>query len=306
MSDTELLSFPSPFLFENGRLRVMEPADTPTADLFPRLLDGSYDKPFIIEDGQLRYLYFSMTFIQSVMRIDAPDDLDLRYTQKMMGFLLFKRNPGRIALLGLGGGSLAKFCYRALPAATITAIEIDPHVIALRRHFAVPDDDDRFRVICGDATEFVARSCDAIDVLLVDAFDAHGLAQTVASREFFQRARTALSASGILVMNLAGEKSRYIDLVGEAREIFDYQTLLVSVQDDGNHILFAFKQHLFEPDWKQLKQRAMELKAKHRLDFPALVQKMEQSVHGRGSALHRVIDSMARTKKRAAGRNRPV
>jgi spermidine synthase len=306
MSAPELLSVPNPFLLEHSRLRVLEALDTPVDALYARLLDGTYDKPFIIEDGQLRYLHLGITFIQSVMRIDEPDALDLRYTQKMMAFLLFKRAPKQIVLLGLGGGSLAKFCYRTLPAATITAIEIDPDVIALRSYFAIPADDARFCVVRDDATDFIAHRSDAVDVLLVDAFDAEGLALSLASREFFLRAHSALRESGILVMNLAGEKSRYTDIIDEAREVFDYQMILVPVRDDGNHILFAFKQRLFEPDWKQLKQRAKELKAKYGLDFPAFAQKMEHATRGRGSALQRVIDTMARTKKRAAGRNRPA
>ena len=32
----------------------------------------------------------------------------------MMGFLLFKPQPRSIGMIGLGGGSLAKFCYRYL------------------------------------------------------------------------------------------------------------------------------------------------------------------------------------------------
>lgn len=304
VAEPELASFPNPFALAHGRLRALEPADTPVAALHARLLDGSYDKPFIIEDDEHGYLHFGMTFVQSAMRLAAPDALDLRYTQKMMGFLLFKRNPGHIVLLGLGGGSLAKFCYRALPAAAITAVEIDPHVIALRRYFAIPDDDARFRVICGDAAEYLARPGATIDVLLADAFDAEGLARPLASREFFQRAHAALGPSGILVMNLAGEKSRYLDLVDAAGEVFDRQTLLVSVRDDGNHLLYAFKQRLFEPDWKRLMQRAKELQAKHGLDFPAFTQKMEASARGRGTALRRVIDQLGRTRRHAESTGR--
>jgi spermidine synthase len=70
----------------------------------------------------------------------------------MMAFLLFNPRPRRILILGLGGGSLAKFCYRHLPSATITAVEIDPHVMALREEFRVPADDERFRVLQGDGT----------------------------------------------------------------------------------------------------------------------------------------------------------
>ena len=45
----------------------------------------------------------------------------------MMGFLLFQPAPARIAMIGLGGGSLAKYCALKLPEADFTAIERRPH-----------------------------------------------------------------------------------------------------------------------------------------------------------------------------------
>ncbi len=214
------------------------------------------------------------------MDIDQPDELNLRYTQMMMSFLLFKPNPGIIVMLGLGGGSLAKFCYRALPDAFIAVVEIDPHVITLRRHFAIPDDDDRFRVIRADAAEFVAHATDPIDILLADAFDTHGLAESVSGQNFLLMAHAALAATGILVMNLAGDFSSHVELIKQAGEVFNRQILVVSVKDDGNYVLFAFKQRGFEPNWREMKQRAKELKALHDLDFPAFMQKMAHAALG--------------------------
>lgn len=277
MTTPELLSVPSPFLLEFSRLRVLEPLDTPIDLLYERLLDGTYDKPYIVEDGQLRYLHLGVTFVQSVMRIDDPDALDLRYTQKMMSFLLFRRRINRIVMLGLGGGSLAKFCYRNLPDADITIVEIDPNVIALRRHFAIPDDDARFRIVAGDAADYVAEECNSVEVLLVDAFDARGLAMSMASEEFLENAYAALDDEGILVMNFAGKNSRYKDLIGRIRVIFDFQTILMAVKEDDNQILLAFKQRLFEPDWSRLRHFAKELRAHYRLDFPAFVQIMARA-----------------------------
>jgi hypothetical protein len=49
------------------------------------------------------------------------------------------------------------------------------------------------------------------------------------------------------------------------------------VKDDDNLLLFGFKQRLFEPNWRQLKQRAKELKAHHELNFPGFVQIMERA-----------------------------
>ena len=264
-----------PFAAESGYLRLLEPLDAPISPLCERLLDGTYDKPFIIEHDRQRYLHFGITYVQSAMRIDEPHALDLRYTQKMMGFLLFTRDPRRVVLLGLGGGSLAKFCYRALQETSILAVEIDPNVIALRRYFAIPEDDDRFRVIQGDAAEFVAHVTDPICVLLVDAFNEQGMAPSIADRRFLSHAHASLGPAGILVMNLAGRRADYADMVEDVRDIFDHQVILLSVEDDYNHILFAFKQPEFEPDWRELRWRARSIKAQCGLDFPGFVRKME-------------------------------
>ena len=134
--------------------------------LWERIFDGTYDKPFIVDSGARRFLHFDLETVQSAMRLDDPDRLSLRYTRKMMAFLLFNRAPERILLLGLGGGSLAKFCYRRLPFTALTAVEVNPDVIALREEFRIPSDDARFRVICANAVTYVARLNQSKDVIL--------------------------------------------------------------------------------------------------------------------------------------------
>ena len=56
-------------------------------------------------------------------------------------------------MIGLGGGSMPKWCYQQLPETDITVIEISPIVISLREQFYIPTDDERFRVLCGDGAD---------------------------------------------------------------------------------------------------------------------------------------------------------
>jgi hypothetical protein len=109
-----------------------------------RVAGGTYDQPFIAEDGTTRALHFCWTYVQSRMRIDEPVALQMAYTRMMMSFLLFHTNPRALLLLGLGGGSLAKYCHRQLPRraswssrAIATCWPCD--------EFAVPPDDERFQ-----------------------------------------------------------------------------------------------------------------------------------------------------------------
>ncbi|UCV17707.1 spermine/spermidine synthase domain-containing protein [Ferribacterium limneticum] len=268
---------PSPFEVETGTVLMHEPSWAREGELRAQLLDESYPKPFVIDDGKSRFLYFNVRLMQSEMSLKAPHDLAIRYTQKMMAFLLFQPRPKRIVLIGLGGGSLIKFCYQRMPGTQLTAVELDPNVIAFRDTFLMPPDDDRLQVLEADGAEFLERTEKGIDALLVDAFDKTGFAPSLANREFFDNAWAKLSGNGVLVINLAGEKETYAGLIGEAMHVFDDQVIVISVPDDGNHVLYAFKERHFEPRWRWLHNYAKELRAKFGLDFPAFVQKMERS-----------------------------
>jgi spermidine synthase len=272
-----LYELPSPFEVETGTVLMHEPPWVRPSELRAQLLDESYPKPFVIDDGKSRFLYFNVRLMQSEMSLKSPNDLAIRYTQKMMAFLLFQPRPKRIALIGLGGGSLVKFCHHRLPSCHMTAIELDPDVIAFRDTFLVPPDNERLQVINGDGADYLETADKGLDVLLVDAFDKTGFAPSLANRTFFENAYAKLSGNGVLVINLAGEKESYAGLIGEAMHVFDDQVIVISVPDDGNHVLYAFKERYFEPRWRWLHNYAKELRAKYGLDFPAFVQKLERS-----------------------------
>lgn len=274
---TKLYELPSPFDVETGTVLMHEPAWAKAGELRAQLLDEGYPRPFVIDDGQSRFLYFNVRLMQSEMSLKAPYDLAIRYTQKMMAFLLFQPRPQRLVLIGLGGGSLVKFCHRRLPGTRLTAVELDPDVIAFRDAFLVPPDDERLQIVHGDGAEYIASADKGIDVLLVDAFDKTGFAPSLANREFFDNAYAKLAGKGVLVINLAGEKESYEGLIGEAMHVFDDQVIVISVPDDGNHVLYAFKERWFEPRWRWLHNHAKELRARFGLDFPAFLQKMERS-----------------------------
>jgi len=274
---TTLYELPSPFEVETGTVLLHEPSWARAGELRARLLDESYPKPFVIDDGKSRFLYFNVRLMQSEMSLKAPNDLAIRYTQKMMAFLLFQPRPKRIALIGLGGGSLVKFCYHRMPGTHMTAIELDPEVIAFRETFLVPPDNERLQIVNGDGADYLENAEKGLDVLLVDAFDRTGFAPGLATRGFFENAYAKLAGNGVLVINLAGEKESYAGLIGEVMHVFDDQVIVISVPDDGNHVLYAFKEHYFAPRWRWLHNYAKELRAKFGLDFPAFVQKMERS-----------------------------
>lgn len=262
-------------MIEQGAVvRVAQPAGVAPAELCQQLRSGSYDEPFLVEDCNRRTLRFAIDgSIQSEMRLDDPDDLVNAYTRKMMAFLLFCPRPRSMLMIGLGGGSLAKFCHRHLPATCITAVEIDASVIALRTHFRIPPDDSRLSVIHGDGAQHVADMAaagESTDVLLVDAYDRRGIARAVTESCFLENSRRALSDRGVFVMNLAAYESECDAHVRMIRSVFGEPVIPVTVGWGGNTVVFAGPALRNRRRLAAAPLRALRVRATLDLHFPRL------------------------------------
>jgi spermidine synthase len=198
-------------------------------------------KPVIYETLSSKSLFFSMHDIQSRMDIMHPDALQFEYTRIMMGFLLHNPRPRSIAMIGLGGGSLAKFCYRCLPQTDITVVEINPHVIALRDHFSVPADDHRFTVHLADAAIYLRETEEKFDVLLADGFDIDGLPPALSSPQFYGDCFNALNPGGMFVANLHGCKPLFEVIVDRIQSGFGGSVLMVNDPGATNRVAFAVR-----------------------------------------------------------------
>src|ERR1700691_3480955 len=104
----------------------------------------------VSEEGGVRYLHLGNDAVQSAMRLKRPFALELAYTRAMMACLLLHPAPRRLCMIGLGGGSIAKFVHRHLPEIQTHVIELNPRVIGVARTmFGLPVDDARLNVELG-------------------------------------------------------------------------------------------------------------------------------------------------------------
>ncbi|WP_228895945.1 spermine/spermidine synthase domain-containing protein [Pseudoduganella aquatica] len=197
--------------------------------------------PRVLTRGGLRTLEFQPGLIQSEMCLADPDRLVLAYARAMMCFVLFQPRPAHIVMVGLGGGSLAKFCYRYLPHSRITVVELRADVIALRAQFAIPPDDERFRVVHADASRYLAGLRAAADVLLVDGFDGDGLPPALSSASFYADCRRALRPGGVLVANVFSYDPQYPAVLRRLRACFQQRVGSFYGIAGNNRLLFALK-----------------------------------------------------------------
>ncbi len=167
------------------------------------------------EDGDIRYLHLGTEWIQGSMFLDRPYDIELEYVQRMLAGLLFlptSEVKGAHAMqLGLGAGTLTKFCYKKLKM-TCTAVELNPGVLhACRGWFRLPPDDARLRVVLADASLEIQKEewRGTVDALHVDLYDEEASAPVLDTPDFYRHCRELLTPQGSMTVNLFGRSSSY-------------------------------------------------------------------------------------------------
>lgn len=244
-----------------------------------RTVSDTTDAPelMISEQDGVRSLHLGGAMVQSAMRIAVPNALELVYTQCMMGFMLFHPNPGHVLMIGLGGGSLAKFVYHYLPQTRVTVVEPYRQVImAAREYFHVPQDDARFAIVEADGAGYVASEGAVADIIMVDGFDDGDQVQSLCSQDFYDHAQQALNRNGMLVVNLLSRDRQLKTLLQRIENSFDGHIIAMMAEIRGNLIVFAFRNNPGKLSWKSIHKHAQKLETAYPLPFREFVTKLRK------------------------------
>jgi spermidine synthase len=198
------------------------------------------------EDGDIRYLHLGTEWIQGSMFLDRPYDIELEYVQRMFGWLLFfppAEVKGAHAMqLGLGAGTITKFCYKKLKM-TCTAVELNPGVLhACRGWFRLPPDDERLRVVLADASLEIQKEewRGTVDALQVDLYDEEAAAPVLDTPDFYRHCRELLTQQGCMTVNLFGRSSSYAESVEKICAAFGEDAVWAfKPTREGNAIVLA-------------------------------------------------------------------
>jgi spermidine synthase len=235
----------------------------------PRFDQPGHPPATVTEFQGVRSLHLGTSWVQGAMRIAKPDNIELEYIQMMMMWLLFNEHPQHIVQLGLGSAALTKFCYRRLPQARVTAIELNPNVIAMcQAQFALPSNDERLDVREMNAMDFVLDPANrnTVDILQVDLYDEEARGPVLDSPEFYQGCADVLRDGGIMTTNVFGDDfSNYDKNLQTMEMVFDAVVWLPEVHD-ANIVVIAFK-NAPSLDFSVLYERAGEIKKT--LNLPA-------------------------------------
>jgi spermidine synthase len=222
---------------------------TPAAEVLA-LEQSAYGEIRVVESEDTRFLLIDGGIHT---RIDtASGDAVVPYVDVLDIAKLFYQEPGRMLLVGLGGGSVVK--RYASEGWRVDAVEIDPVVTRMaREYFGLADDEAT--VYHMDGRAFLQTTGETYDVVIMDAFGSSSIPFHLVTRETFALIRSRLAPNGILALNVEAVGWHNIlvhSLAATMQEVFENVAVLPMAEPPdqlGNLVLLA-SDRLLEPRYE--------------------------------------------------------
>ena len=151
------------------------------------------------------------------------------------------RAPGRVALVGLAGGTVARQFTAIDGPIPIDGVEIDPKIVEVgRRYFDM--NEPNLHVTVADGRYWMATQAGRYDVILVDAYRQPYIPFYLTTREFFESAKAHMAPDGVLAINVGRTPTdtRLVDaLSGTVNAVFPNVFVIESNGRFTNSVIYA-------------------------------------------------------------------
>lgn len=229
----------------------------------------------VFEEAPLRYLSFGQDAQQSCINMLEPAKLCFSYTQAMMLALLYIEKPKAVTVLGLGAGSLVHTLHHYDPSIRINAIELRPEVANVSKQWFNLPVHPAIKMLIDDAEHFLESKPTNSDIIFADIYNDDGMIESQLEKNFISLCYQHLNPNGILVLNVWDEgKGSH----PKARQVLtDYfsDNFLACPIEDGNLIIFAFKNGMPPHNTRRLQTQIKKLQKQ--LGFP--MHRFMQKIH---------------------------
>lgn len=183
------------------------------ADELGRLIyekNSLYHRICVYQQGAIATLQFGRRNpVQMQSRVDMSNlrQHKLEYTTLSFCGLLYKPEPKKVLVVGLGGGVIPRELRYYFPEAQIDVAEIDPEVLPIATRFFSFNEDDRLKVHISDGRMFVKKQLrlDPVpkyDIVILDAFSGDYIPFHLMTKEFLEEVKGVLANDGVVVANV--------------------------------------------------------------------------------------------------------
>lgn len=195
---------------------------------YTEVFTEDYVRKFKVEKiffkGRTKYQYvqcFSNALFGKVLFLDrkiqsAQVDEYVYHESLVHPAMMTHSKPQRILVLGGGEGATLREVYRHSTVESITMVDIDEELVGIcRKH--LPEwsegayEDERTRLVIGDARQFVEETQDRFDVIISDLTEPLEESPSVFlfTKEFYEKINKILHDNGVFVMQAGSTDPTY-------------------------------------------------------------------------------------------------
>lgn len=172
--------------------------------------DSLYQRIFVYQNGPVVTLRFGRQFsveVQSEVNLSNLRQHMLEYTALTFSGLLYKPEPKKILVLGLGGGVIPREMRHYFPEIDIDVVEIDPEILKIAKRFFSFREDEKLKVHIADGRMFIKKQLRSkpvpkYDLIILDAFNSDYIPFHLMTEEFLKEVKGVLSDDGAVIANV--------------------------------------------------------------------------------------------------------
>jgi hypothetical protein len=157
-----------------------------------------------LRDGY-RGFYFkdAPRLIQGWQCVTDPHDFRSEFVELQAACAMAAPRLRRVAVLGLGVGTIPRTLQLVSPPVRIESVEIEPEVLDIAQSWFGLQTSERLKVSVGDARQWVQGQREGrYDLVTMDCFDGNGLSAACRDPQFFDQLRRIVNPRGLITFNL--------------------------------------------------------------------------------------------------------
>ena len=169
-----------------------------------------------------------------------PDHISCEYAQVMPVALTLVKEPKRVLIVGLGGGTIPGLLRKHYPQMTIDVVDIDPDVVDVAKKFFGFHEDAAMHAYVEDGRRFIEKCKQPYDIIFLDAFGPDNIPYDLATKEFLVAVRRAVGPKGVVASNVwsSASNSLHDAMLRTYQDVFD-DLYVVKARTRGNEIFLA-------------------------------------------------------------------
>ena len=200
-----------------------------------------YQTLSVIKNDQILYLYSDRQLHGSLnLETGRPH---IRYPKEVPAAYLFQPDIRKVALIGVGSGSVGHYLHQADPELVIDQVDVDGAVMELAVEYFEIQENEHSRLHVEDGRRFLKERADQRwDFIYLDTYIGHTIPFHLSTVEFFQLIRGRLEIGGVLGLNFAGSLHSPFgkSMLKTLSRVFPF--LYVFRVPGGNHLFIATAQ----------------------------------------------------------------